>query len=59
MNSPPLKTVHRIFEKMGPSEPEAIEMSADIEAEGTDDASPFSCGVVEGELLMRFRKISL
>jgi len=32
---------------MGPSEPETIEMSADIEAEGTDDRN-FACGVVEG-----------
>ena len=37
---------------MGPSEPETVEMSADIEAEGTLDDGSFACGVVEGMPLL-------
>ena len=37
---------------MGPSEPETVEMSADIEAEGTLDDGSFACGVVEGMSLL-------
>ena len=45
--------INRLYpKKMGPSEPETVEMSADIEAEGTLDDGSFACGVVEGMPLL-------